>query len=655
MTQQEDLKAARSTASLPSLTSVLWPEGRREAIDAVVPILSNDPVFDKDARRHLSRSELLERGYAIQLRLLELRRDHRWSQEQFETAMMLVDDHVPYGLHFNAFIPVLKSQGSDEQIARWLPRCLDMEVVGCYAQTELGHGSNVQGLETTATFENGELILQSPSVTAAKWWVGGLGTVANHAVVQAQLIVKGRSLGPHLFIVQLRDLQTHKTLPGIVIGDIGPKHYGGFNMNDNGFARFDKVRVPLENFLCRYASLSREGVYTPAKHAKIGYGSMVALRAGMPLVQGLELAKCATIAVRYTTVRRQFSGKDGVEQQVIKYSSVRERLFPILARAYVYVLTGHTTMSLYREMLAKLVAPPHDASLLAEVHLLTAGLKASLSWRVADGMEESRKALGGHGFSMYSGIGERFAREVPGQTYEGDNYVLTQQTARGLLKNLQNGMSGKPTMSCFRPLGEAVQEIVGGSAETGDVDWDSRDAVLALLCRRTASILLELGEQAQSRPWNDLNFLCVRLTKAFIEHYTAIQFFDTAPQPLHPLGHIYLLSNAIEALTDLSERPGLLPSPASCHRLRYEAWPKALGALDSLAVPLTDAFGFTDFELNSCLGRHDGAVYDALWKQVNEKNPINTTALPGSVVPGWERYLRHMPEVARGFSAGAKL
>ena len=212
-------------------------------------------------------------------------------------------------------------------------------------------------------------------------------------------------------------------------------------MNDNGFARFNHVKIPLANFLCRYAKVNAEGEYTPAGHAKIGYGSMVALRAGMPTVLGLELGKCVTIAVRYTTVRRQFAGSPSTtdrmedtatttppdtaprEVQVIRYGSVKDRLVPLLAASYCYVFAGHATMSLYQEMLAALVQPPHDASLLAEVHLLTSGLKAVLSWNVVQGMEESRKALGGHGFSIYSGIGERFAREVPGQTYEGDKYA----------------------------------------------------------------------------------------------------------------------------------------------------------------------------------------------------------------------------------------
>ena len=197
-----DLDQARKNTSFDplQLTSLLWPGNRRQLTDTLVGIMSKEPILEKDQRRHFSRQELLEHGYAIQLRMIQLKRLHGWDEETFKLALAMIDDHVPYGLHYNAFIPVLKSQGSDEQIAEWLPKCENLEVIGCYAQTELGHGSNVQGLETTATFEHSSqsFILHSPTLTSAKWWVGGLGTVANHAVVQAQLFISERNLGPHL-------------------------------------------------------------------------------------------------------------------------------------------------------------------------------------------------------------------------------------------------------------------------------------------------------------------------------------------------------------------------------------------------------------------------------------------------------------------------
>lgn len=94
----------------------------------------------------------------------------------------------------------------------------------CYLQTELGHGTNVAALETTATYipETREFELHSPTLTSSKWWVGALGKTATHGVVQARLILpSGKDVGPHLFFVQLRSTEDHRLLPGITAGDIG--------------------------------------------------------------------------------------------------------------------------------------------------------------------------------------------------------------------------------------------------------------------------------------------------------------------------------------------------------------------------------------------------------------------------------------------------
>ena len=70
-------------------------------------------------------------------------------------------------------------------------------MIGSYAQTEMGHGSNIAGLETTATFdkEKDEFIIHSPTITSTKFWPGSLGIVANHAVVFARLIVDENDFG----------------------------------------------------------------------------------------------------------------------------------------------------------------------------------------------------------------------------------------------------------------------------------------------------------------------------------------------------------------------------------------------------------------------------------------------------------------------------
>ena len=99
----------------------------------------------------------------------------------------------------------------------------------------MGHGTFIRGLETTATYDSQteEFVLHSPTITAYKWWPGGLGKTANCAVVMANLITPdGVKRGPTAFFVQLRwdhskdpsvkVLHHHFYLPKL-ISNTGPK------------------------------------------------------------------------------------------------------------------------------------------------------------------------------------------------------------------------------------------------------------------------------------------------------------------------------------------------------------------------------------------------------------------------------------------------
>jgi acyl-CoA oxidase len=125
----------------------------------------------------------------------------------------------------------------------------------------------------------------------------------------AQLILDGKSHGPHAFIVPIRDLKTHKPLPGVTVGDVGPKF--GLNTLDNGFVLFDHVRVPHENMLAKYSHVVKaSGSYERPPNAKVGYGTMTWVRANIVMYARLVLARAATVAIRYTAIRRQFGDKD---------------------------------------------------------------------------------------------------------------------------------------------------------------------------------------------------------------------------------------------------------------------------------------------------------------------------------------------------------
>ncbi len=124
-----------------------------------------------------------------------------------------------------------------------------MDILGCYAQTEIAHGSNVAGLETTATLDKStdEWVINTPSITAYKYWPGDLGRFSSHAMVFARCLVDDNDYGVMPFMVQIRDPETWKRLPGITTGDLGPKI--GYVSKDNGWAAFDNVRIPRTNML----------------------------------------------------------------------------------------------------------------------------------------------------------------------------------------------------------------------------------------------------------------------------------------------------------------------------------------------------------------------------------------------------------------------
>lgn len=129
--------------------------------------------------------------------------------------------------------------------------------MGCYAQTELGHGSDVQRLETTATYnkDTDTFTINTPTISAAKWWIGDLGMHCTHAAIFAQLVIDKKKYGIHCFLVPVRDPKTFKTLPGVEAGDIGPKQ--GFNTKDNGYVIFNNTTIPRKNMLMKYHVVSK--------------------------------------------------------------------------------------------------------------------------------------------------------------------------------------------------------------------------------------------------------------------------------------------------------------------------------------------------------------------------------------------------------------
>ncbi|KAI9250228.1 acyl-CoA dehydrogenase/oxidase C-terminal [Phascolomyces articulosus] len=431
---------------------------------------------------------------------------------------------------FLAFWTVIEAQGTDEQAAKWLGAAKRHAITGCYAQTELSHGSNVVALQTTATYDERteEFVINSPDITAAKWWIGGLGVASTHAVLQAQLISKGKNYGPHIFIVPIRSPIDFKPVEGVTVGDIGPKAYGGFATTDNGYAMFDHVRIPRDNMLMRFAKVSKDGEYSPPVHSKLSYGSMVKLRVGILSDAGWRLAKASTIAVRYCTARRQFNtDQSGLESQVINYSSVRHRLFPLVATSYALILSGIGLSEQFDLMTRQLAQ--QNATLLPEMHVNSCAFKIWGARRSSEGLEECRKAMGGHGYSIFSGVAEHFANFVPANTYEGDNFMLCQQVGRAMLKQLDNLLKGKPYNL---KTAHYLDTLKTSPALTLDAaSLHNPEVQLTLFAKRAANLVANLGRQVQAgRVWTDVNMECWDICFAHAEYLLLKQLIDTAQE-----------------------------------------------------------------------------------------------------------------------------
>ncbi|KAF9978994.1 acyl-coenzyme A oxidase [Actinomortierella ambigua] len=674
MTQSQntkDLAAARSAATfdVDDMTNYIY--GGRDNVDQrryIVSLIEKEPIFQKKDWAWLNHTDAVKRGIAMSARLAEIKMENDLNDYDFATMIEVIDDTLPILLHNGAFIPVISSQGTDEQHDKWLPLAEKYQILGCYAQTELGHGSNLSRLETTATFihETDEWELNSTSFTASKWWIGGLGALCTHAVVQALLIIDGKDYGAHVFVVPLRSLEDHQPFPGVELGDIGPKAYGGFNKMDNGYARFNKYRIPRENMLMRFSKVSRDGVYTKPPHAKLSYGSMVLLRSVLIRQMATYLSRATTVSARYLTVRRQFNNPTTrhdaahphLETQVINYPMVQNRLFPMIAQSYALFAAGQQMMGMYIQLMQGMSQGKIDA--LAEVHAMSSALKSYCTTIAAAGVEECRKLMGGHGYSYFTGLAHLFASIVPSNTYEGDNYVLTQQLARYIIKEVKMARTNPDEVTPFsRYLVRATQNTSAFGRETcsvaQDKDWLSLEVQLAAFEHRAARLAVELADNVEGAGtdgnWSDHNIECYRISHAHAQ-YVMVMWFGQAiqeatsadadsgrpqvegstAQVLWQLSHLHALHTIQTHLADFVEDGYLLPS--QCQSLRRQV--KALVAsLADNAVALVDAFDHPDFILNSALGAHDGDAYKRLWDAA-QSEPLNQR----KVCDGYEEYIR---------------
>jgi acyl-CoA oxidase len=358
----------------------------------------------------------------------------------FETlAMGDLSLLVKCGVQFGLFGGAILHLGTEKHHARYLPDVGSMALPGCYAMTETGHGSNVQALRTTATYdpETQEFVVNTPDDDARKDYIGNAARDGRMAVVFAQLITGGESRGVHALLVPIRDADGN-VCDGVRIEDCGPKL--GLNGVDNGRIWFDHVRVPRENLLDKLAQVSEDGTYTsPIENPTRRFFTMLGtLIQGRISVGGASIsaAKVAlTIAVRRALERRQFGVQDQPEALLMDYRTHQRRLLIPLAKTYAL---SFTQLRLVEDLHAVFTNPDAPERERRELETLAAGVKAIATWHATETIQGCREACGGAGYLRSSRFAALKADTDVFTTFEGDNTVLLQFTAKNLLTDYKN-------------------------------------------------------------------------------------------------------------------------------------------------------------------------------------------------------------------------
>ena len=365
---------------------------------------------------------------------------------------------VKFGVQFGLWGGSVHQLGTERH--RSLLRDIgSLELPGCYAMTEIDHGSNVRELETTATWDpdGREFVIHTPHEGAGKEWIGNAALHGRMATVFARLVVDGTDHGVHALLVPLRDDQGG-ALPGVRIQDNGPK--AGLNGVDNGRIWFDQVRVPRENLLDRFAGVSDEGRYaspieSPNRRFFTMLGTLVAGRISIAAASVSAAKVGLAVAVRYSLKRRQFGPDGAPEVPLLDHPSHQRLLLPAVADTYALHFATRELVARYDRMLqARRQRHPLPDDATRELEAAAAGLKAVASWHCAGSLQAAREAMGGRGFHGENRIGRLRSDTDIFATFEGANTVLLQLVARSLLSQFREDMGDLTFMGMLRYLAD---------------------------------------------------------------------------------------------------------------------------------------------------------------------------------------------------------
>ena len=360
---------------------------------------------------------------------------------------------IKFGVQFGLFGGSIQKLGTKKHHDTYLTETGKAELLGCFAMTETGHGSNVRGIKTTATYDKktDSITIHTPGENDNKEFIGN-ALHSKMASVFAQLIVDGKNEGVHAILVPVRN-HKHELLPGVTIIDNGYKL--GLNGVDNGKIWFDQVSVPRENLLNKYGDIKEDGSYhSDIKNPKKRFFTMLGTLVGGRICvarAGLGGAKMAlTIAVKHALRRRQFNDSIKIQEDLLMdYPSHQLRLTPAIAKCYVYHITLDQMMGQYSDK---------KNTDKRKIETQVAGLKAIITWFANDTIQECREACGGKGYLIENRIADIKGDVDIFTTFEGDNTVLLQLAAKGILSDFKSEFNSAGFVSVLKLLSTQISD-----------------------------------------------------------------------------------------------------------------------------------------------------------------------------------------------------
>ncbi|PII84037.1 acyl-CoA dehydrogenase [Leucobacter sp. OLJS4] len=350
---------------------------------------------------------------------------------------------IKSGVQWGLFGAAILHLGTRTHHEKWLPDVMSLKLPGAFAMTEIGHGSDVASIGTTATYDPAteEFEIHTPFAGAWKEFLGNAALHGQAAVVFAQLITKGVNHGVHAFFVPIRT-PDGEMLPGVGSEDDGVK--GGLNGIDNGRLHFSHVRIPRENLLNRYGDVAADGTYSsaipsPGRRFFTMIGTLVQGRVSLDGSAVKAMMAALTIAIRYGSERRQFPGPDGRETVLLDYGLHQRRLIPRIAETYAMAFASERLLTTFDEVFSGV---RDDDAHREDLETLAAALKPLSTWAALDTLQEVREACGGAGFIAKNRVvGLRADLDIY-VTFEGDNNVLLQLVGKRLLTDYAAQFAG---------------------------------------------------------------------------------------------------------------------------------------------------------------------------------------------------------------------